>query len=71
MDVKKIKIDAMEKLEKGEWKAATRGLTISSQFNEEEGSANFWDLVENEVVGVQAVDVKEAVRDYLLEQKLM
>ena len=69
--MKNIKIDAMEKLKEGELKAATRGLTINSQFNEEERSANFWDLVENEVVGVHAVDVKEGVRDYLQEQKLM
>ncbi|KAL9123614.1 MAG: hypothetical protein Q9175_008323, partial [Cornicularia normoerica] len=70
IDVRKIKSDAMEKLEKGEWKAAARGLTISAQFNDEEGSANFWHLVENEGVGVQAVDVREAVREYLLWQKL-
>ncbi|KAF6218228.1 hypothetical protein HO133_006189 [Letharia lupina] len=69
-DVNQIKSGAMEKLEKGELKAATRELTISAQSNDEEGSADFWDLVEDEAVGVQAVDVREAVSEYLLEQKL-
>lgn len=69
-DVKHIKSGAMEKLEKGKLKAATRGLTISAQSNHEEGSAGFWDLVEDEAVGVQAVNVREAVSEYLLEQKL-
>lgn len=68
--MKKINSVAMEKLEQGDWKAASRGLAVSAQFNEEEGSANFWGLVKNEVVGVRAVDVREAVREYLLEQKL-
>lgn len=62
VDVKKIGQEAMEALEKGEWKTATRGLTIAHQFDEEDSVANFWDMVENETVGVTAVTVREAVK---------
>ena len=65
VNVKKIKEEALKALERGESKLATRDLTLSSQFNEEDGWADFWGRVENGVVGVEAVDVREAVRDYL------
>ncbi len=61
----KIKEDALKALEKADWKAATRGLTINAQFNEREGNADFWGLVENDLVGVRAVGVKDAVREAL------
>ncbi|KKY22199.1 putative isoflavone reductase family protein [Diplodia seriata] len=62
VDVKKMKADALELLERGEVKAAMRGLTLSGQFNEEGSAADFWHLVENELVGVEPVSVREAVR---------
>lgn len=65
VDVKKIRREAMEALEKEDWKAATRGLTITHQFDEEDSVANFWDLVDNETVGVTPVTVREAVRTTL------
>ncbi|KAI9746940.1 MAG: hypothetical protein M1835_002313, partial [Candelina submexicana] len=65
VDVGRIKEEAMAALERGDWKAASRGLTINAQFNERQGSADFWDLVDNEVVGVEAVGVREAVREAL------
>lgn len=65
VDIKKIKAEALEALEKGEPKLATRGLTINSNFNEEDSAANFWHLVDNVVVGVEAVDVRVAVKEYL------
>ena len=65
VDVKKIKADAMESLERGDAKMAMRGLTINSNFNEEDSKADFWGLVDNERVGVEAVDVRVAVREYL------
>lgn len=55
----------LEALERKDFRAATRGLTINSEFNEEDSAANFWRLVENELVGIEAVDIREAVRDYL------
>lgn len=61
-DIKKMKAEALELLEKGEIKQAMRGLTLSGQFNEEGSAANFWHLVENELVGVEPVSVREAVR---------
>ncbi|KAL8903740.1 MAG: hypothetical protein Q9207_003735 [Kuettlingeria erythrocarpa] len=61
-DVKKIRREAMEALEKDDWKAATRGMTITHQFDEEDSAANFWDLVDNETVGVTPVTVRKAVR---------
>ena len=65
VDVQKIRQDALEALEKGELGKAARGLTINAQFNERDSAANFGHLVENKLVGVEAVDVKEAVREYL------
>ena len=70
VDVKEIKADAMKAMKGGEWRTATRGLTINSNFNEEDSAANFWHLVENELVGVKAVDVREAVRDHLRTHNL-
>ena len=47
--------------------AAARGLTFRVQFHDKdghkEGQATFGDLVESEVVGVQSVDMMEAVRE--------
>lgn len=65
IDVQKIRTDALAALEAGELKKATRGLTINAQFNELDSAANFWHLVENEVVGVEAVDVDVAVKAFL------
>lgn len=65
VNVKRIKEEATKALEKGETKQALRGLSLNSQFNEEDGFADFWGKVENETVGVEAVDVKEAVMEYL------
>lgn len=62
VDVKKIRHEAMEALEKSDWKAATRGLTITHQFDEEDSAANFWNMVENDIVGVSPVSVREAVK---------
>lgn len=61
-DLEQIKKEALEALEKGEYRQATRGLTISSNFNEKDSAANFWDKVENELVGVKPVSVQEATR---------
>ena len=62
VDVKEIERNAMEKLEKAEWMATTRVSTISVHVNDEEGPAGFWDVAEKEVVGVKAVEVREAIR---------
>ncbi|KAF1981893.1 NAD(P)-binding protein [Aulographum hederae CBS 113979] len=63
VDIKKLKKEAMDALERGELKMAMRGLTLNSNFNEEDSKSNFWDQVENDLVGVKPVSVKEAVRD--------
>ncbi|KAL8763836.1 MAG: hypothetical protein Q9184_000432 [Pyrenodesmia sp. 2 TL-2023] len=68
-DVKKIRQGAMEALGNEDWKAATRGLTITHQFDEEDSVANFWDLVDNETVGVVPVSVREAVRTTLQDME--
>ena len=65
VDVKRIKQDALESLERGEGRRANRGLALNSQFNEEDGWADFSAKVENELVGVEAVDVRDAVREFL------
>ncbi|KAL1645812.1 hypothetical protein SLS58_003696 [Diplodia intermedia] len=61
VDIKKMKADALALLERGEVRPAMRGLTLSGQFNEENSAADFWHLVENELVGVEPVSVREAV----------
>ncbi|KAL8707179.1 MAG: hypothetical protein Q9220_007746 [cf. Caloplaca sp. 1 TL-2023] len=61
MDIKKIKQEAMDALSKCEWKAATRGLTLAAQFDEEDSAANFWDMVDNAAVGLNPLTVREAV----------
>jgi hypothetical protein len=63
VDVWQIKKEALEALEKEEYRQATRGLAINHNFNEEDSVADFWDKVENELVGVKPVAVQEAVRD--------
>ncbi|KAL8824139.1 MAG: hypothetical protein Q9170_008242 [Blastenia crenularia] len=65
VDVKKIRRDAVEALTKGDWKAATRGLTTVHQFDEEGSAANFWDLVDNDTVGVTPTNINEAVKEVL------
>lgn len=65
VEVKKIRQDAMQALDQADWKAATRGLTIVHQFDEEDSAANFWDLVENDVVGISPISVREAVKEAL------
>ncbi|KAL9026119.1 MAG: hypothetical protein Q9196_005166 [Gyalolechia fulgens] len=67
VDIRKIRQDATQALERADWKAATRGMTIAHQFDEEDSVANFWDLVENDTVGVSPVSVREAVRTVLEE----
>ncbi|KAI9808508.1 MAG: hypothetical protein M1827_007213 [Pycnora praestabilis] len=67
VDLRPIKEDALEALAKGMFKAATMGLAISFNFNEEDSKANFWDKVENELLDVQPVSVREAVRAAMIE----
>ncbi|KAL8709637.1 MAG: hypothetical protein Q9225_007426 [Loekoesia sp. 1 TL-2023] len=67
VDIQKIRQGATEAMEKGDWKAATRGMTITHQFDEEDSAANFWDLVENDTVWVNPITVREAVKEVLEE----
>jgi hypothetical protein len=62
VDLLQIKKEALEALEKGEYREATRGLAIDSNFNEADSPSNFWDRVENDLVGVKPVSAQEAVR---------
>ena len=68
IDIDKIKRDALGALESGDWRAASRGLTITNQFMEEDGDELKFGTVENELVGVKAVSVREAVRAVLQDQ---
>lgn len=65
IDVKKLKLEAEEAGKRGEIGKWMKGMTVNSNFNEEESHANFWHLVENELVGVEAVSVGEAVKETL------
>jgi len=66
VDVNKIRDEAYAALAKGEYKQATRGLTINAQFNEEEGAASAWGKVDNKLMGVEPVTVREAVREAMM-----
>jgi hypothetical protein len=65
VDVKKIKREAEEAGKRGEIGKWMKGMTVNSNFNEEESHSDFWHLVENELVGVEAVSVAEAVKETL------
>ena len=69
VDIRKIRQDAFEALERGDLSAATKGLALNSNFNEEDSAANFWDKVENDLVGVEALSVQEAVKETLKMRK--
>lgn len=60
-----IKEAAIKALERGEWRSATRGLALWFNFKQGVSRADFWSKVENELVGVQAVGLDEAVRAVL------
>ncbi|MCJ1404870.1 hypothetical protein MMC11_008096 [Xylographa trunciseda] len=66
VDVKKVREEAHAALAKGEYKQATRGLALNAQFNEEESAANFWARVDNELMGIQPITVREAVRKAMM-----
>ncbi len=65
VDVERLRQEALEALERGEPQKAMRGLTLNAQFNENDSAANFWDKVDNSVLGITALDVKDAVREYM------
>lgn len=62
-----IKEAAMKALEKGDWKNATKGLALWFNFKQGVSRSDFWSKVENELVGVRAVELDEAVRAVLAE----
>jgi hypothetical protein len=62
LDVVPIKQEAMALLGRGEVRQAMRGLTIDAQFGGEGERVGFAAKVENELVGVKPVEVREAVR---------
>lgn len=60
-----IKEAAMKALERGEWRDATKGLALWFNFKQGVSRADFWSKVENELVGVQAIELDEAIRAVL------
>lgn len=62
VDVEKINKNAQIALEKGELGKAMKGLTLSAQFCEDGGN-DFSHLVENDLVGVTAMSVEDAVQE--------
>jgi hypothetical protein len=65
VDVKKINEHSKIALARGEGKKAMKGFTVSNQFYEDDCGNDFRHLVENELVGVEMMDVEDAVRDAL------
>ncbi|KAI9774515.1 MAG: hypothetical protein M1840_002762 [Geoglossum simile] len=62
VDVVPIKEEAVALLERGELRRAMRGLTIDAQFGGKGERVGFAGMVENRLVGVEAVGVEKAVR---------
>jgi hypothetical protein len=62
VDITDFKNNAVEAFEKGETRMGVRSLAIYYNFNEKDSKANFWDRVENKLLGVKAVSVREAVK---------
>ncbi|KAI9681201.1 MAG: hypothetical protein M1817_002483 [Caeruleum heppii] len=69
LELEPIKANATRSLGEGDLRAGLVGLTLNSVFNGNESAADFWNLVENEVVGVEAVTVQEAVREWMRSVK--
>jgi hypothetical protein len=68
IDIQPLKEMALKMLSEGKNREAMPGLTINSNFNEADSQANFWDKAENELLGVQAVSVQEAVRELIADK---
>lgn len=66
VDVGKINETSKTALERGEVAKAMKGLAISYQFHEEDSGNDFSHLVTNNIVGVQAMSVEEAIRDAIV-----
>ena len=65
-EIKGVKERALESLKEGKIGPAMVGLHTDSNFNpENSGFADFWDKVENDLVGVKPVSVREAVKAVL------
>jgi hypothetical protein len=62
VDVKKINENARIALERGEAAKAMKGLAVTNQFYEGDSGNDFSHLVENESVGVETIQVEDAVR---------
>lgn len=57
VDVEEIKKEAEEALERCELAKAIRGMTINSNFNEEDSVVNLWEMMGNNLLGVNPVSV--------------
>jgi nucleoside-diphosphate-sugar epimerase len=62
VDVKKINQHAKIALERGEAGKAMKGFAVSNQFYEEDSGNDFSHLVENDLVGVESIQVEDAVK---------
>jgi hypothetical protein len=62
VNIKKINEHAKIALERGEAGKAMKGFAVSNQFYEEDSGNDFSHLVENESVGVESMQVEDAVK---------
>ncbi|KAF1925756.1 NAD(P)-binding protein [Didymella exigua CBS 183.55] len=62
VDLVKINKNSRIALERGEGAKAMKGLTVSNQFYEEDCGNDFSHLIENDLIGVKTMSVREAVR---------
>lgn len=66
-----VKTKALEALKNGQMGLAMMGLHTASNFDPENaGFADFWDKVENDLVGVKPVTLREAVKEVMKEKGL-
>ena len=70
-DIKPVKGKALESLKNGAIGPAMMGLHTASNCDDENaGFADFWDKVENDLVGVKPVGVREAVKEVMKSKGL-
>lgn len=62
VDLKPIRENALAALAKGDYHQVNGGLALNANFNEKERAVNFWHMVENDLVVIQAVTIEAAVR---------
>ncbi|KAH8719491.1 hypothetical protein GQ44DRAFT_658889 [Phaeosphaeriaceae sp. PMI808] len=63
IDVQKINKNARIALDRGEGAKAMKGLAVSNQFYEDDSGNNLSQMLDNKIVGIEPISIKDAVKD--------